>query len=120
MAHRVKDKMGYLEGKEETFGYVPMATQTVGEVAAAQFVYCTYPDDGSGRICPRKPCMPHELLSIKMNGKTVNCCGGCWAHCESSASKVRALFEAAGGYDPDMDPKIYEDNHTRKKLFKLL
>ena len=96
-----------------------MPTQTLGEVAASQLVYCTYPDDGSGWSCPRKLCMPHELLSIKKGGKTVNCCFGCWTHCESSASQVKALFEAAGGYEDGVDPKIREHNHS-KNLFKVL
>ena len=69
VSRRVKDKLGCLEGKDETFGYVPMPTQTVGEVAAAQHVYCTYPDDGSGHVCPKKPCMPHELLSLNSFAK---------------------------------------------------
>ena len=96
-----------------------MPTMNVAEVAATQYVYCDYPDDGSGHVCPRKPCMPHELLSLKKNGKTVNCCMPCWVHCESSASQVKQQFEAFGGYDPNVDPKIYEHNDS-KKLFKLL
>ena len=72
VANRLKDNLGELEGREKTWGTVPLGTMSISEVAASMMVYCDYPDDGSPHVCPQEPSNVHELMPIKMRGITFN------------------------------------------------
>ena len=111
--NRVKDHLGdtwsgkpYPICKENTWGNVPMATQTVTEMATGTIAYCDFPDDGSGHICPQDPTSLHRLMSIKMDGKTYNCCYECWANKYYTDVKAIAQLNEVGGHKEGRDPPL--------------
>ena len=116
VANRLKVNLGELEGREKTWGTVPLGSMSISEMAASMMVNCDYPDDGSAHVCPQEPSSVHELMSIKMRGKTYNCCYSCWRNKHAVKDRVLEQFKEVGGYDPQRDLPL---NQSRK-IFKIL
>ena len=109
--------LGQLEGKEKTWGAVPMASKTVSETAAAMMNHCNMPDDGSAHVCPQQPTSVHDLMSIVIKGRTYNCCFECWLNkWANDHQKILEQFLEVGGYDPQRDPVL----DRKKAVFKAL